>query len=653
MLQKLRDKSSSWIAKAILILLAVPFAFFGMEQYFTQRIDTWTARVSAPPTWWESAPSFWPVSMLWEDVAIDSDEFRVAFEQERVRRQQAEGNAFDPRAFETIANKRQVLDRLVDQRVLRIAARRANIEVGDEMVRDTIRSLQAFQVDGRFDPQQYQLVLASQVPAMTPRAFEQEVRTGLVDTMIVDAVVDSAFSTPSQQEQLLRLLDERRDVAWVTWPAPPADDTPVDDATVAAWYEAHPDDYRREERVAIEYITLDAEGLDVPEVDEATLQAMYDDAGERFAENEERLASHILVQVDSDTTDAQARAEATRIAGLASEPGADFAALAREHSDDVGSRATGGDLGWITRGTMGDAFDQALFALEPGATSAPVKTDYGWHVIQLRELTPGARVPFEEVRDQLAREAAAEAREMAFNELAGQVVDEVYTNPGDLAAAAEIAGVEVQTTGLFARGEGTGVAANPGVQRVAFSEALVEDGLVSDPVEVASGQTVLLRVVEHQAEQVQPLEDVREQVVAAIRQARVEEQLEEQAKEFAAGLVSTGDLAAGAEMRGLPLAEQPQMQRGMPVASAQAVDAMFAVAPPEEGTVSAGYVVDNGVAVVFAVRSVTPGEVPPVDDPQRLMLANQLAQLAGNDEAEAYVAALRSMMKVVVAEDRL
>ena len=128
--------------------------------------------------------------MLWEDVAIDSEEFRVAFEQERVRRQQAEGNAFDPRAFETVANKRQVLDRLVDQRVLRIAAGRANIEVGDDQVRDTIRSLQAFQVDGRFDPQQYQLVLASQVPAMTPRAFEQEVRTGLVDTMIVDAVVD-------------------------------------------------------------------------------------------------------------------------------------------------------------------------------------------------------------------------------------------------------------------------------------------------------------------------------------------------------------------------------------------------------------------------------------------------------------------------------
>ena len=427
----------------------------------------------------------------------------------------------------------------------------------------------------------------------------------------------------------------------------------MDDATVAAWYEAHPDDYRREERVAIEYITLDAEGLDVPDVDEATLQARYDDAGERFAENEERLASHILVQVDSDTTDAQARAEATRLAGLANEPGADFAALAREHSDDVGSRATGGDLGWITRGTMGDAFDQALFALKPGATSAPVKTDFGWHVIRLREVTPGARVPFEEVRGQLAAEAAAEAREMAFNELAGQVVDEVYTNPGDLSAAAEIAGVEVRTTGLFARGEGSGVAANPGVQRLAFSEALVEDGLVSDPVEVASGQTVLLRVVEHQPERVQPLEDVRDQVVAAIRQARVEEQLEEQARAFAAGLVSTGDLAAAAEMRGLPLAEQPQMQRGMPVASAEAVDAMFAVAPPEEGKVSAGYVVDNGVALVFAVRSVTAGEVPPVDDPQRLMLANQLAQLAGNDEAEAYVAALRDKVKVVVAEDRL
>ena len=653
MLQKLRDKSSSWIAKLILVLLAVPFAFFGMEQYFTQRIDTWAARVSAPPAWWEDAPSFWPVSMLWREEMVDANEFRTAFEQERQRRQLQEGDAFDPRAFETVANKREVLDRLVDQRVLRLAADRAGIAIGDARVRDEIQSIQSFQVAGRFDPQQYQLVLSSQVPPLTPRAFEQEVREGLRQSLVVDAIVDSAFSTGSQVEQVMRLLDERRDVAWVVLPAPDAGAMPVDDAAVQAWYDAHQDDFRSPEQVAIEYIEIDADALEVPAADEATLRAQYEDEGERFASGDQSLASHILVQADGDTDEEAARAEAERIAALASVPGADFAALAREHSDDVGSRASGGDLGWITRGTMGDAIDEALFALEPGATSAPVQTEFGWHVLQLRDVRAGEQVAFEDVRGELAREADAEARELAFNDIAGRVVDEVYSNPGDLAAAAAIAGVPVQSTALFARGAGSGVAANPAVQRLAFSEASIEDGMVSDPVEIEPGHTVLLRVVEHVPEQVQPLAQVRAQVVEAVRAARVAEALEARAKAFAAGLAAPGDLDVRAEAQGLAVMAQPELPRGAPVPGPEAVEAMFAVAPPADGKVSPGYVVRGGDAVVFVVRGVTPGEVPPAGSPEREMVATQLARLAGNDEAEAYLAALRERMQVEVAEDRL
>ena len=653
MLQKLTDKSTSWIAKVVLVLLAVPFAFFGMEQYFTQRIDTWAARVAAPPAWWADAPGFWPVSMLWQEEVVDAEDFRAAFEQERQRRQQREGEAFDPRAFETVANKREVLDRLVDQRVLQLAADRAGIAIGDAQVRDEIVSMQSFQIDGRFDPQQYQLVLASQVPPLTPRAFEQELRESLRQSLVVEAVVDSAFATGSQVEQVMRLLDERRDVAWVVLPAPAADASPVDDAAVQEWYASHQDDYRSPERVAIEYIEISADAIQVPAIDEADLRARYEEAGERFASDDERLASHILVQPGAGADAAQARAEAERIAALAREPGADFAALAREHSDDVGSRASGGDLGWITRGTMGDAFDEALFALEPGATSAPVQTEFGWHVIRLRDVQAGEQVPFEAVRDDLAREAEAAAREREFNELAGRVVDEVYSNPGDLAAAAAIAGVPVQASGLFSRGEGSGVAADPAVQRMAFSEALIEDGMVSDPVEIDAGRTVLLRVVEHAPEQVRPLAEVRGQVIEAIRAARIAEALEAQASEFVAGLDAPGELATKAEARGLAVMELPALPRGAPVPGGEAAEAIFAVPPPAEGAVSPGYAVRDGDAVVFVVRSVTPGEVPPPGSPEREMLAMQLAQLTGNDEAEAYIAALRSRMQVEVAEDRL
>ena len=656
MLQKLRDKSSGWIAKVILVLLAVPFAFFGMEQYMTQRVDTWAARVAAPPTWWRGAPSYWPVSMLWDEAVIDTSEFRQRFEQVRQQRRQAEGDAFDPRAFESERNKRQVLDRLVDEEVLRLASTQAGIAVGDAQVRELIQSIEAFQVGGRFDPQQYQLVLASQVPAMTPRAFEAQVREGLVQTMVVDAIAASSFATGTQVASLFRLLEETRDVAWVVLPAPDAaelDARPVGDDEVQAWYAGHQDDYRSPERVAVEYIVVDAAGMQVPEVDEAALRARFAESGDRFGDSEERLASHILVQPEAGTDAAQARAEAERIAGLARADGADFAALAREHSDDIGSRATGGDLGWITRGSMGDAFDEALFALEPGDVSAPVRTDFGWHVILLRDVQAGESVPFESVRDELAREAQAEARQQAYNALAGEVVDEVYRNPDDLGAAAAVAGVDVSTSGLFARGQVGGVLADPAVQRAAFSEALVEDGMVSDPIEVGEDRMVLLRVVEHVPEQVQPLASVRDLVVAAIREQRVADALRARAEALVADIGTDGDLAALAEARGLPLETAAALDRGAMVPDPGVVREMFSVAAPAEGAVAPGYLVRDSDAVVFAVRGVQPGEVPAEDAPERLMLAAQLAGMAGNEEAQAYIAALRERMDVEVAADRL
>src|SRR5690606_26224835 len=117
----------------------------------------------------------------------------------------------------------------------------------------------------------------------------------------------------------------------------------------------------------------------------------------RYVDPEQRLASHILVAVASgadDAADKAAREQAAQLAAQARQ-GADFAALAREHSDDTGSKAGGGDLGWVVQdGTMVKPFEDALFALQAGEVSEPVKTQFGWHVLQLRELREGRQVPF-------------------------------------------------------------------------------------------------------------------------------------------------------------------------------------------------------------------------------------------------------------------
>lgn len=402
MLQKLREKTSGWIAGTVLGLLTIPFAFFGMEQYMTQSNATWVAKVEAPPSWWRSAPHWWPVRMLWEVEEIDSSEFRTWFEQARQQERAALGDAFDPRAFEDKANKRDVVDQMIDTRVLRILSGRTGVAISDAQVRNTIESIPAFQVDGKFNPQQYQMALASQVPQRSPREFEQLVREDMGQVLIPSQLVASAFATDSEVDRLLRLIGEKRDVAFVVMPAPEPDTGAVEAAEIQAWYDSHASDYRVPESVVLEYVEVDGSTMQPEPASEEALRQRYAQEQARFVEPEQRLASHILVRVDADADEkaqAAAKARAEKIAAQARAPGADFAALARAESDDTGSKEAGGDLGWVSAEMMEKPFEEALFAMEQGGIAGPVKTSFGWHVIQLRMVKEGRQTPFAQVRE--------------------------------------------------------------------------------------------------------------------------------------------------------------------------------------------------------------------------------------------------------------
>ena len=657
MLQKLREKTSGWIATVILGLLAIPFAFFGVDQYMSQRVETWAAKVEAPPSWWSAAPSWWPASMLWRHEEIGADQFRERYEQARQQARQQQGEAFDARAFESVDNKRQILDQLIDERVLKMASAGAGIVVSDALVRETIQGVEAFQVDGKFNPERYQLALASQFPARTPRQFEDLVREGLQQSLLPTRLGESAFATPGELDRLLKLLGEKRDVSYVVLPRPTPDTGAVSGTEIAKWYRDHPQRYRAPETVAIEYVEIDAASLPPVATDEATLRQRYEREKARFAAAEQRLASHILVKVEegaSATAQKAAEQKAARLAEQAKAPGADFAALARANSDDTGSKAAGGDLGWVEKGVMVPAFEQALFAMQPNEIRGPVKTEFGWHVIQLRDSKAGQQVAFEQVRDELAREQVEADRERAFNELTGKLVDLVYKNPTALTPAAREVGLPVQTLGPFARGNATGIAANPALLRAAFSETLVQDGTVSDPIEIEPNHSVLIRVTEHHPERARPLAQVRDQVIAEIRADRAARAATAAADALLAKLRAGEPLQAVAAARQLVATDVPGVPRGAPMPDPAAAEAYFEVPAPAAGKTSPGKVVlPDGRILVFAVSKVLPGDPGQASPQERAMLQQQLAQVGGIDDARAYVAALRKRLRITVAEDRL
>lgn len=659
MLQALRDKTSGWIAVVIVAILAIPFAFFGMEQYLFQNSANYAAKVEAPPSWWRSAPDLWPVrKAVWVSREVSPEEFRSEFELARQQARAAQGDAFDARAFEQMDNKLAVLDQLVDRAVLGLAAESAGVAVGDDQVREVLQAMPEFQVEGRFDPQRYQMLLQSRVPVQTPRQHQDELRARLQMVLLPSRVAATAFASEGQLERTMELLGQQRDATVAMLPAPAADTGAVSAAEIQAWYDAHRAEYRAPEQVSIEYVEITADAVPAPQpADDATLRARYEQEKARFVEPAQRLVSHILVRApegdDAGARDA-AKARADAIAAKVRAPGADFAAIAREESDDEGSKAGGGDLGWIEDGIMGESFDQAVASVEPGVPSEPVLTDFGWHVLLVREVREGRAVGFEEARAELAATQAVTDGERAFNELIGRLVDQVYRNPSSLAPAAREAGLPVQKAGPFVRGGGEGIVANEQVQRAAFSEALVQDGTVSDPIELGPNHSVLIRVTAHEPERERPLADVRDEVVAAIRADRASKAVLAEADAAVAEVVGGKPLAEVAEAKGWMHMPMPGTPRGMPMPSAEANEAIFAAPAPAEGKVSAGRVLqDDGSVVVYAVEKVTPGDAAAASAEERTMLQTQLAGMAGNEDAMALMRALRQRMRVTTVEARL
>ena len=655
MLQTLRDKTSGWIATVILGLLIIPFAFFGMESYLSQKVDTYAARIAQPPTWWPSAPQAWPVSYLWKTHDIDAQDYRQRLETMRMRLRDEQGDAFDSKAFESAENKREILEDMIDEQLMRLAAESDGIVVSDAEIRREIQQIPDFQVDGRFDADRYQMLLASQNPPQTPRTFEQTVRDNLQYGLIPSRLARSGFVTDMELDRLMRLLGERRDISFVVMPPAAVDTSPVTPAQIQAWYESHAREYRSPETVRLEYVEVDATALPMPVADEAALRKLYDEQAAKYSTSEQRSVSHILVQVAADASDADknaAEARAKKIAEQARAQGADFAALARANSDDAGSKANGGSLGWLTKGGMPGAFDDAAFAMRAGEVRGPVKTDFGWHVIKLDELRAGTRQPFEAVRPQLEQELVEGGRERAFNELSGKLVDAIYKNPNSLEPAARSMGLVVQTTPAFPRGGGPGIASDQKVLRAAFSDTLIRDGTASDPIELSPTRTVLIRVIEHKPEAALPLSQVGNAVVLAIRADRQRKAAEAAAEALVKAAKASG-LPAAATAATLPMGEANDVRRSSVVPSREAVEAFFRVPRPQDNLIPVGKTEVGGQFIVFAIRAVRDGDIGQVTAEERDQLRQQLSQASGIQAQKAFVRAARGKYQVKVAEDRL
>ncbi|MGD9583613.1 MAG: SurA N-terminal domain-containing protein [Lysobacterales bacterium] len=636
MLQRIRDTSSSkFFYITLLVLIVGGLLFFGIGDYSFGGARTYVAKVGS--------------EYITEQV------FQSRMDEQRRRMRGMLRDAYNPRMFETIEFKRQLLDQLIDEELVTQAGAAAGLAIGDTRLREEIAKIEGFSVDGNFDRDRY--LLALQSSGFTPQTFEQRMRRDLAVAELPSQIMATTLVTDHDLAAFVRLRDQTRDFRRLELAAVAADPSAISDEQARNYYQAHVADFNTPEQVSVEYVEIDGATLvnDQP-ISEDELRQHYDEQLARFATREQRLASHILIEVPANADAETEKAAADKAAGLAAEiaAGKEFAAVARASSDDIGSRATGGDLGWIETGMMEPAFEAALYALAPGAVSEPVHTDQGYHLIQLREVKAGATKPFEEVRAQLEQELRAERHAEQFAELEDKLLTAAGTASGTLEPLAVAIGTKVQTSALFSRDMGDGIALNPAVRDAAFSPEVKEDGLSSEPIELAKDRLVVLRLAEHKPVTPKSYEQVKDGIVAQLAR----EAAETQARSAADALFKR--LLAGATMEALApevsgtVIEAASVGRDGLSLDRKLVESVFKMARPAAGAVTPGLaeLAGNRFALV-ELSAVHDGELSVLDEEGRKSAREQLRQGLSMLEVDAFRKALRARIPVTVNEDRL
>ncbi len=521
MLQNIRDNSQGTIAKIIVGFIIVTFALFGIESIVALGNS-------------ESAPATVNGSDI-EEVEI----LRLV-EMQKNRFRQQFGDNYDESLFNDGFLRQSALEQLIEQKVAVTQARELGGYVSTQSIDKAILAAPEFQQDGEFSGDRFKMVLRRS--ALTPLAYRAvlEEQALVTQVQLGTGLTDTALPFEVKRQQALKA--EQRDYEYVVFNAAELKkDIQLSAEDIQAYYDANNQRYKTEEQVSVDYVVLNKSDLDADiEVDAEQIDQGYQEYLDQIGDTEERKASHILVEINDERNDDAASALAQQISAKATS-GENFAELAKQHSDDIGSKNVGGDLGYNTRGGFVTEFDDALFAMTEGQVSEPVKTEFGYHVIKLEAIRkPEVMSKADKQVDIITEIKASQLTEM-FAEKSEALAAAAFENDDieNLVENSDL-GLKAQNTGLFNRSQGAGIALNAAIRNAAFEEKVLADRELSDVIEVSADQVIVIGLSKHVEPSVKPLADVK----VVIEGQLLTEKANELAVEKAAALVAsleTGD----------------------------------------------------------------------------------------------------------------
>jgi peptidyl-prolyl cis-trans isomerase D len=584
-----------------------------------------------------------------EDRDITVREFTRRYNAQLQAYRQAYGAQMNEQLLRQLGIEQQILQQLVDEEAMVVEARRQGMSVNDVEIRERILSMPAFQENGQFfGEQRYRQMLSMNNPPITPSEFEEQIRRALLVQKLRDAVSGwmSVSDDDIAEEYRRRNEKVKLDIVPIT-PDAFKSQIAVSDADLAGYFDKHKETYRIGEKRKVKYAVVDVDKVrETVKVADADIEAFYKQNLAQYQTPEEVRASHILFKTEGkNETDVQAKAEEVLKRAKAGE---DFAALAKQYSEDESNSANGGDLNYFPRGAMVAEFETAAFGMKPGEISDLVKTSFGFHIIKKVEHKQAMTRPVSEVRSELEdqlkwQKAQAEAEQQAKS------LESQMKSGADLDRIAKERGLHTQETGLFLRDEPIdGLGPSPEVSAQAFQ---LQEGTVSPALRVARGW-VFVTPTAKQDPYVPQLAEVRDKVRDDLVRERAAEVAKTKAAEIAATLKSAPDFAGAAKKAGLEVKTTELITRGSAIpdigASADVDKAAFALA---KGAVSDPISSPQGTVIVRVVEKedVTPEQIAGGRDQLRDELANQRR----DQFFSAYMQNAKKNLKIEIKQETL
>lgn len=631
MLDRLRTHVKGWLGIVILIMISIPFALFGLQNYTNGGSETPVAEVGS--------------------YKIYQSDVNKAYRERVEQLKEQYADQYSPDLFSEEAIRNETVNRLVQEQLIRHTVDEDGYVASEQAILNVISTLGVFQQDGQFSKERYTELL--QAKGLTTEAFVQQIRAGLTRDQFITAIVDTTLVDNSEIEDFYRLNNQTRDISYLSLPvASVMDDIVVSEEEINKNYTQNEHLYKTPAKATVDYVELSlAELMLEVTTSEDELLAFYENEKDAFTVVGRRRASHILFEAPTGTSEVESEAKRAEAEAVLAKIklGEDFAELAKKHSDDIGSAKNGGDLGIISKGMMDGVFETNLNVLQEGETSEVIQTSYGFQIIKLTELEAATVQPYASVKGKVEELYKTNIAGEKFYQLAERFAELSFENPDSLNPLVDELSLSVKQQLNVTEKSVEGIAADDKIRHAAFSEDVLA-GNNSEVIELAPEHLVVLRVGDHKAEEITPLENVRGAVELVVRTDKANIVQRDAAASLMTQIktgISIKELAKSEAVEFVDVGPVTRNHKSVPQVLLR--DA-FSMSHPSDGepAYKQSSLEDGGVAIIELTK-ITDGDITDITDSSRDSFKKFLAQLTGEVTLAASLANLSVDADVVFA----